>query len=87
MAKFFPPARLSVLESEGFLTGNSRVSEEDMANVVAKTIADGSVLTAHVNFPEIDLIGATALDQLWMPGTDVKSTLDLYCSLISPSLK
>lgn len=87
MAKFFPPARLSVLESPEFLTGNPRVSEEDMANVVAKTIAEGSVLTAHVNFPEIDLLGATALDQLWMPGADVKSTLDLYCDLIGPSLK
>jgi len=87
LSKFFPPARLSVLESDSFLTGNPRVSEEDMANIVAKTIAEGSVLTAHTNFPEIELLGATALDQLWMPDADVQSTLDLFCDLISPSLQ
>ena len=87
MAPFFPPARMSVLHSPEFLTGNSRVSPEDMENVVAATIAKGSVVSSHKNFPEIDLIGATALDELWMPDTDVKGTLDLYCSLIGPYLK
>jgi multiple sugar transport system substrate-binding protein len=87
MAKFFPPARQSVLESDIFLTGNPRVSEEDMANVVAVSIADGSVLTSHKNFPEIELLGATALDLVWMPDADVSASLDMFCDLIGPSLE
>lgn len=86
MAQFFPPARQSVLESDVFLTGNSRVSEEDMANVVAVSIANGQVLTSHKNFPEIELLGATALDLVWMPGADVAGSLDMFCDLIGPSL-
>lgn len=87
MSPFFPPARLSVLESEAFLTGNSRVSEEDMANVIVPAIANGTVLTSHPRFPEIELTGAVALDTLWMPDADVASALALYCQTISPFLE
>ncbi|HML21601.1 MAG TPA: sugar ABC transporter substrate-binding protein [Aggregatilinea sp.] len=87
LSKYFPPARLSVLESPEFLASNPRVSEEDMQNVVAAAIANGSVLTSHKNFPEIELIGATALDMLWSPDADVATTLETYCQLIAPSLE
>lgn len=86
MAQFFPPARYSVLESQAFLTGNSRVSEEDMAGVIAPAIANGTVLTSHARFPEIELTGAVALDTLWMPDADVAAAMDLYCQTITPYL-
>jgi multiple sugar transport system substrate-binding protein len=86
MAPFFPPARLSVLGSEAFLTGNSRVSEEDMAAVIVPAIANGTVLTSHPRFPEIELTGAAALDTLWMPDADVAAAMDLYCQSIAPFL-
>lgn len=86
MAPFFPPARYSVLESEAFLTGNTRVSEDDMANVIAPAIANGTVLTSDPRFPEIELTGAAALDLLWMPDADVAAALDLYCQTITPFL-
>lgn len=85
-AAFFPPARLSVLESDDFLNSNSRLGPDDM-QIVADAIANGSVLTAHANFPEIELLGATALDLMWMSDADVQSTLDMYCDLITPSLQ
>ena len=87
LSAYFPPARLSVLESPEFLASNPRVSEEDMQSIVAAAIANGSVLTSHVNFPEIELIGATALDMLWSPDADVATTLETYCQLITPSLE
>ncbi|MEL6524276.1 MAG: extracellular solute-binding protein, partial [Chloroflexota bacterium] len=65
MTQFFPPARLSVLGSDEFLTTNPRVSAEDMENVVARQIAEGFVLTSHSNFVEIELTGGAALDLLW----------------------
>lgn len=86
LAPFFPPARYSVLESEGFLTGNTRVSAEDMAGVVAPAIANGTVLTSHARFPEIELTGAVALDTLWTPDADVAAALDFYCQTITPYL-
>jgi multiple sugar transport system substrate-binding protein len=86
MAPFFPPARISVLESEAFLTGNSRVSPEGMESIIVPAIANGTVLTSHARFPEIELTGAVALDTLWMPGADVGAALDLYCQTITPFL-
>jgi len=86
MAPFFPPARLSVLNSEAFLTSNPRVSEDDMAAVIVPAIANGTVLTSHPRFPEIELTGAAALDTLWMPDADVAAAMDLYCQSITPFL-
>lgn len=87
LAPFFPPARLSVLGSEEFLTGNSRVSPDDMENVVAAATAGGRVLSGHKNWSEIELIGATALDMLWMPDADVPATLSMFCDLVEPYLE
>jgi multiple sugar transport system substrate-binding protein len=86
MSPFFPPARYSVLESEAFLTGNSRVAAEDMENIIVPAISNGTVLTSHANFPEIELTGAVALDMLWTPDADVAAALDVYCQTISPYL-
>ena len=87
LAPFFPPARISVLGSEEFLTGNPRVGRDDMENVVALATAEGRVLSGHKNWSEIELIGATALDMLWMPDADVAATLGMFCDLIEPYLE
>lgn len=87
LAPFFPPARYSVLESEEFLNGNSRVNPEEMAGVIAPAIANGRVITSHARFPEIELTGAVALDTLWMPDADVAAAMDLYCQTITPFLE
>lgn len=87
LAQFFPPTRQSVLASEEFLTTNARVSAEDMENIIAPGIANGRVLTSHPNFPEMELIGNTIFDMLWMPDADVASTLDLYCQTVSTALE
>ena len=87
MTQFFPPARLSVLASEEFLTTNPRVSAEDMENVVARQIAEGFVLTSHPNFVEIELIGVAALDTLWQPDADVAAATNLFCETITPLLE
>lgn len=86
MTQFFPPARLSVLSSDEFLTTNPRVNADDMENVVAAQIANGRVLTSHPNFPEIELTGGVILDELWQPDAEVAPTMDLYCQTISQFL-
>jgi multiple sugar transport system substrate-binding protein len=86
MTQFFPPARLSVLDSDAFLTTNPRVSPEDMKNVIAPAIAEGTVLTSHPRFPEIELTGGAVLDMMWQPDADIAATADLYCQTISQYL-
>ena len=86
MTQFFPPARLSVLASDEFLTTNPRVSAEDMKDVVARQIAEGRVLTSHPNFLEIELVGGAVLDLMWQPEVDIAPTADLYCQTIASYL-
>jgi multiple sugar transport system substrate-binding protein len=86
MTQFFPPARLSVLASDEFLTTNARVSAEDMENIIAVAIAEGTVLTSHPRFLEIELTGGAVLDLMWQPDADMAASADLYCQTISQYL-
>jgi multiple sugar transport system substrate-binding protein len=85
MAQFFPPARLSVLNSDAFLTSNAIVSPEGMA-IVADGIARGSVIPSHPAFPQIDATARPIFDQMWRQGADVAGVLDQICGAITPLL-
>ena len=85
MAEFFPPARLSVLESDTFLSANPLVSPEQM-QIVAEGIAQGTVLPNHPNFPQIDATARPIFDKLWQPDADVQAVLSEVCSAIEPLL-
>lgn len=85
MAQFFPPARLSVLESEAFLTSNAIVSPEDMV-VIADGIATGSVIPSHPMFPQIDATARPIFDAMWRADADVPAVLNRICDAINPLL-
>lgn len=85
MAEFFPPARSSVLDSNAFLTSNSRLSETAM-RTVAHEINQGSVMPAHVNMPIIKSSVKGILDRLWRPSADIQKTLTTVCSRIERHL-
>lgn len=85
MAAYFPPARLSVLESDTFLTSNPLVPSEDMT-IIADGIAQGSVIPSHPNFPQIDATARPIFDSLWRPNADVQAVLTEVCSAITPLL-
>lgn len=85
MAAYFPPARLSVLESDTFFNSNPNVSTEDMT-VIADGIARGSVLPSHPNFPQIDATARPIFDSLWRPDADVQAVLTELCGAITPLL-
>ncbi len=87
LAAFFPPARVSVLDSDAFAKGNPAVAPETMKNVVGYALKRGEVLPSHVNFPKIDLIARAGFDQLWRPDVDVADIMGLLASKISPLLK
>lgn len=85
MAQFFPPARLSVLDSDDFLTSNAIVSPEDMA-VIADGIARGSVIPSHPMFPQIDATARPIFDAMWRADADVPAVLARICEAITPLL-
>ena len=85
MAQFFPPARLSVLESDAFLTSNTIVSPEAMA-IIADGIARGSVIPSHPLFPQIDASARPIFDELWRADADVAAVLGRICAAIDPLL-
>ena len=85
MAKFFPPARQSVLNSESFLTSNAAVTSEQM-KIVADGIANGSVAPGHVAYPQIDSAIRPKFDALWKPDADVKAVVQNVCASIKPLL-
>jgi multiple sugar transport system substrate-binding protein len=85
MAQFFPPARISVLESDAFLTSNKIVSPEAMA-IIADGISRGSVVPFHPSFPQIDATARPIFDSMWRPNADVPSVLRQVCGAISPLL-
>lgn len=86
MAKFFPPARASVLSSRDFLTANPLVSPEQM-KIVADGIRTGKVLPSHANYPRIEAAARPVFDRLWRADADVRSVLGDVCGVIQPLLK
>ncbi|WP_206078334.1 sugar ABC transporter substrate-binding protein [Poseidonocella sp. HB161398] len=85
MAEFFPPARLSVLEDEAFLSSNAAVTSAQM-KIVAEGIANGSVAPGHIAYPQIESAMRPKFDALWKPDADVKAVLEDVCAAIEPLL-
>jgi multiple sugar transport system substrate-binding protein len=86
MAEFFPPARNSVLESKEFLEANPLVDPESMQLAVVSAIQNGTVLSSHAEFPNIDLIARVQLESLWVPSADVEAVMTDLCTTLDPFL-
>lgn len=75
IAGIWPPARISVLESEAFLTSNAMVTPEQMEAAVANSIRTGRVLPAHVAYPQMEVEAKIIFDKLWTADADVAAVL------------
>jgi multiple sugar transport system substrate-binding protein len=84
-AQFFPPARNSVLASDGFITSNKLIPPAQM-KVVADAIAKGKVLPAHEKSPQILAAMKPRVDALWRADANVESALKAVCGAIQPLL-
>ena len=72
----WPPARKSVLESDGFLSSNSMISANQMEEAVAISIKNGRVIPSHIQYPQIDVESRMVWDKLWKADADVEAVLD-----------
>lgn len=75
IAGIWPPARESVLESEEFLTSNSRITAEQMKGAVAASINTGKVLPSHEQYPQIEVEAQMVYDKLWNANADVAAVM------------
>ena len=87
MAEYFPPARISVMDSEAFLKANPLIPPEVMKSVVVAAMKDGTVAPYNANFPQIDLVARAQFDKLWTPDANVQAVLSGLCTKIQPLLK
>jgi len=84
-AQFFPPARISVLESGALMAANPMVTENVNA-VITDGIQKGRTLPTHKEFPKIDLAAKAEFDKLWQADADVQAILTGVCAAIEPYL-
>ncbi|MHB1101347.1 MAG: ABC transporter substrate-binding protein [Devosia sp.] len=87
LARFFPPARASLLNAEVLGAANPLLSPEQLHAVVIKGIKTGSVIPGHTNFAEIQQTARAALDALWVADADVPVVLQAVCDRIQPMLQ
>lgn len=85
MAQFFPPARISVLNSPGFVSSNKLIPAEQM-KVVANAIAKGKVLPSHEKSPQILAAMKPRIDALWRADANVEQSLKAVCTAIRAML-
>lgn len=83
IAGIWPPARNSVLESEGFLTSNSRITAEQMQASVAASINTGKVLPSHELYPQIEVEAQMVYDKLWNADADVAAIMHEIAAVYS----
>ncbi len=86
IARYFPPIRVSVLETDVLLTANPTIAAKSMKAAVIDATLSGRVLPSHRNFPTIDLTSRAYWDQLWSPDADVQLVMDEMCAAIQPLL-
>jgi multiple sugar transport system substrate-binding protein len=87
LARFFPPARASLLTAEVLGAANPLLSQEQLQAVVIEGIETGAVIPGHTNFAEIQQTVRAALDALWVPDADVAAVLQAVCDRVQPMLQ
>jgi multiple sugar transport system substrate-binding protein len=87
LARFFPPARASLLTAEVLGAANPLLSPEQLQAVVIEGIETGAVIPGHTNFAEIQQTVRAALDALWVADADVAAVLQSLCDRIQPMLQ
>lgn len=85
MSEFFPPARKSVLNSDGFISGHPVLTDQQMG-YIKHSIEEGRILPSHLNFAQIHASILPIADQLWKEDADVPAIMNSICSAIAPQL-
>ncbi|MCG2770031.1 MAG: sugar ABC transporter substrate-binding protein [Anaerolineae bacterium] len=85
LATFFPPARLSVLNS-GILAEMSPALNDKREAVIIDGISRGRIRPSHPEYAKIILEIVSQFGRLWVADADVQAVLDDTCEAIAPYL-
>lgn len=84
LSQFFPPPRDSQLNGETLAASNPMLTEQQLDDVVVPAIKSGTAFRplAGANAAEVEQVVRAALDPLWVPDGDVRSTLGNVCDVL-----
>jgi multiple sugar transport system substrate-binding protein len=86
LAQFYPPARVSVLDSGAIAEANPKIDPAAIDVAIVAGIKQGAVLPSHPEWSKIDLAARAELDNLWLPDADPAAVLPAVCEAITPLL-
>ena len=81
-ARFFPPPRRSVLNSQAYLTSNPLIPASSLKTALVSQLSGARVFLTDTNFLRANDIITGGLDRLFQPNADVKGVLDGICRQI-----
>ena len=86
LARFFPPARQSLLTTAVLAGANPLLSPEQIEAVVIRGVATGQSSPQVQSFAQLDQAVRAALDAMWQPDADVAAVLQTVCDRTNPLL-
>lgn len=87
MAKYWPPCRKSVLESEEFLSSNAYLTADQMKEIVAGSVLNSRAMSNNINSPTINIETEILFDKLWNADADVASILGQIATVYRNNLQ
>jgi multiple sugar transport system substrate-binding protein len=84
LATFWPPARVSVMNTDAIAKANPLIDPAQIKAAVTDSIVAGKVISSHPDFAKVDLAGRPFLDKLWVQGAKVQDLMDQACKALAP---
>jgi|GEM_PF-116094 len=84
LAAFWPPARVSILNSDAIAKNNPAIDPGQIKAAITDSIIAGKVISSHPDFAKVDLAGRPFIDKLWVAGAKVQDQMDLACKALAP---
>jgi multiple sugar transport system substrate-binding protein len=84
LAAFWPPARVSVMNSDAIAKANPLIDPAQIKAAITDSIVAGKVISSHPDFAKVDLAGRPFIDKLWVAGAKVQEQMDAACKALAP---
>lgn len=86
LARFYPPARSSVLDQSETLYAESILPMQAVRDVLVPGIREGEPFPYPASWPQIRQVAEPVFGRLWAPDADVPAVLHNLCQQIAPLL-
>lgn len=82
LAAFWPPARLSVLNTDVIAQHNPQIDPNQIKTAITDAITAGKVVSSHPDFAKVDLTAHPFFDQMWVKGASVQDLMNQSCQAL-----